>query len=126
MLPLQQHQIPSPLCQAGDRTCIPGLQRHCQSHCAIVGTPYFVCSYFLPIPLLSNLRTINAFSAFLGKKPQSKISIFCRVSQPPIILPLLALVPPIQNIFPMTEITNPEPYSFHHFKCIHSWTHVFI
>ena len=28
-----------PLGWARDRTCIPALQRHCQSHCATAGTP---------------------------------------------------------------------------------------
>ena len=28
-----------PLCQAGDRTCIPAFRRHCQSHCTAAGAP---------------------------------------------------------------------------------------
>ena len=39
MLKLQQHQILNPLCQAGDWTCVPVLQRPGRSHCATVGTP---------------------------------------------------------------------------------------
>ena len=30
--------ILNPLCQTGDQTCVPVLQRHCRSHWAIVGT----------------------------------------------------------------------------------------
>ena len=32
-------QIPNPLCQARDQTCVPALQRHCQSCCATAVTP---------------------------------------------------------------------------------------
>ena len=32
--------IINPLCQAGAQTCVPVLQRCCQSHCATVGTPH--------------------------------------------------------------------------------------
>ena len=35
---LWQHQILNPLCQAWDQTCVPVLQRHCQSHWATAGT----------------------------------------------------------------------------------------
>ena len=34
-LQLQQYQILNLLCQARDWICVPALQRHCQSHCAI-------------------------------------------------------------------------------------------
>ena len=35
----QQCQILNPMCQGGDWTCIPGLQRLLWSHCATTGTP---------------------------------------------------------------------------------------
>ena len=41
MLQLWQCQILNPLCWARDRTCIPVLQRCCQSHYATTGTPKF-------------------------------------------------------------------------------------
>ena len=32
----------NPLCQAGDQTCVPALQRCHQSHCATMGTPHLM------------------------------------------------------------------------------------
>ena len=47
---LQQHRILSPLCMAGDQTCVPVLHSRCrQSCCTAVGIP--VLSHFLPILL---------------------------------------------------------------------------
>ena len=36
---LWQCQTLNPLCWVGDQTCIPVLQRCCQSHCTTLGTP---------------------------------------------------------------------------------------
>lgn len=40
---LQQYQIPNPVCQAGDQSRVPGLQRWCQSCCTTVGTAAPLC-----------------------------------------------------------------------------------
>ena len=43
-LQLQQHRSPNPLCWAREQNCVPGLQRHHQSHCATAATPEWLCS----------------------------------------------------------------------------------
>ena len=61
MLQLWQCWIFNPLCPAGDRTCVPALQRHHGSHCTTAGTPRR-CFHISTLRALLLFLTITWFS----------------------------------------------------------------
>ena len=61
---LQQLQILSPLCQAGNQTCVPMLQKRRQSRCATAGT----VEYFFILGLnQENLDSVLLISLLVNK-----------------------------------------------------------
>ena len=63
MIQLQKHQILNPLCQAGNWTCFPALQRYSWSPCTTAGT--ICCIYFLIIEFYLLKFIIYKFNLYI-------------------------------------------------------------